>query len=195
MRERRSIRRDRRGTTGGGSKAGSALAPLLAPPAPLFPSTVREAMTAPVVQLAPRDTLAVALSRLRNANVSGGPVVSTEGRVLGVLSERDIAQSVGARWLSSRPMEVLDLVLPGSAWSRPDALRNLREGLQNLRVEDAMTTPPEVVEAKAPLGEAIRRMKVRHVNRLPVVEGGRLVGIITRRDLISCWPVEGTSRT
>ncbi len=156
------------------------------------PVRVREAMTVPVVQLAPHDALAVALARLRNADVTGGPVVSEDGQVLGVLSERDIAKAVGARWLSSRPLEVLDLVLPGSPWARPDALRSLREGLQGLLVEDAMTTPPETVEADAPLGEAVRRMKLRRVNRLPVVQDGRLVGILTRRDLLGHWPLSRT---
>ncbi|MDE1819743.1 MAG: CBS domain-containing protein [Euryarchaeota archaeon] len=170
--------------------AGTRTATTLIGASPLLPYvTVREAMNVPVVQIAPQDNLAVALARLRNGGVSGAPVVALDGQVLGVLSERDIAHSVGSRWLTSRPLEVLDLLLPTSPWSRPDAMRDLREGLRSLKAEDAMTSPAETIDASAPLGEAVRRMKARRVNRLPVVEGGRLVGIVTRRDLLGHWPI------
>lgn len=184
----RGIRSNRRGTSAGG-QTGSAQEQSGGGEVRPSQVLVREVMTLPVVQFAPEDTLAVALARLRNAQVSGGPVVAPDGRVIGVLSESDIARSVGARWLTTRPMEVLDLVLPNSPWSRPDALRDLREGLQTLTAKDAMTRPAEVVEATAPITEAVRRMKVRRVNRLPVVDQNRLVGILARRDLLGHWPV------
>lgn len=151
-------------------------------------TTVRDVMTQVVVTLAPHDTLATALSRLRGRGVSGCPVITTEGEVVGVLSEKDIATVLGEDWVRSRPKAIMDLVLGEFPWSAPDALRALRSRLTELTVEQAMTQPAEVVEASAPVAEAAQRMTQRGVNRLPVVEEGRLVGIIARRDLIGNWP-------
>ena len=109
--------------------------------------------------------------------------------MVGVLSEKDIAVALGEDWVRLRPRAVMDLVLGVFPWSRPDALRELRDRLTRLTVEVAMTRPPEVVEAEASLGEAAWRMRQRGVNRLPVVEEGRLVGIIARRDLMGAWPL------
>jgi CBS domain-containing protein len=49
---------------------------------------------------------------------------------------------------------------------------------------EAMTAPALTIEPSQPVAEAARRMVDRGVNRLPVVEDGRLVGIVTRADLV-----------
>lgn len=149
---------------------------------------VRDIMVTPVVSLAAHDCLGVALARLRDAKVSGCPVVDDRGKVVGVLSERDIATALGEDLVRSRPQAIMDLVVGEFPWSQPDAIREFRSRLNELTVEKAMTRPAEVVDADAPLGEAAWRMRARGVNRLPVVEHGRLVGIIARRDLVGAWP-------
>lgn len=165
-------------STGGGSRSG----------------TVRERMTEKVVVVEPTDTLATALARLRLAHVTGCPVVDPEGGVVGMLTERDIAHGLGTHRLSSRPFEALDLVLPGSPWGRPEVLRGLQEALHRLTVEDAMSSPAETIEADASVGEAVHRMKLHRVNRLPVVEAGRLAGILTRGDLLFPAPTTPASK-
>jgi CBS domain-containing protein len=160
----------------------------LVAPSPPVVMRVRDVMISAVVTLAPHDPLATALSRLRAAKVSGCPVLSQQGEVLGVLSERDIATALGEDLVRSRPQAIMDLVVGEFPWSQPDAIRELRSRLNDLQVEQAMTRPAEVVEADAPLAEAAWRMRQRGVNRLPVVDHGRLVGIIARRDLVGAWP-------
>jgi CBS domain-containing protein len=60
-------------------------------------------------------------------------------------------------------------------------------------VRDWMTPNPVIVSPNTPLPEALQTMKMHNVRRLPVVEGGRLVGIVTRGDLRGAQPSDATS--
>jgi len=53
-----------------------------------------------------------------------------------------------------------------------------------MKVRELMTTEPTTVEPKATLGEAATLMKQEDCGSIPVVEGGRLVGIVTDRDIV-----------
>lgn len=158
------------------------------PAVPNPPTTVAEAMNTKVIALAPGDSLIEAVRILRRNRVSGCPVISPVGEVMGVLSESDVVRALDKNWLESRPLGLLELVLPESSWDRPGILKDLRERLARLRVAQAMTTDPAVVDVHATLGEAARLMLDRSVNRLPVIQNGHLVGILTRRDMIVGWP-------
>ena len=54
-------------------------------------------------------------------------------------------------------------------------------------VEDVMTTPVIVIEAELSVPDAAKLMTKHKVNRLPVIEEGKLVGIISRRDIIKSY--------
>jgi CBS domain-containing protein len=65
--------------------------------------------------------------------------------------------------------------------------------MHTYRVADWMSTPPIVVAPTLGLAEAQRLMEQRHVRRLPVVEDGRLVGIVTWGDLRAAGPSAATT--
>jgi CBS domain-containing protein len=56
------------------------------------------------------------------------------------------------------------------------------------RVADWMSTPPIIVAPTSSLADAQHLMEQRHIRRLPVVQDGRLVGIVTWGDLCAAWP-------
>lgn len=60
-------------------------------------------------------------------------------------------------------------------------------------VKDWMTTDPIVVHPETPILEAQRIMKQRRIRRLPVVERGKLVGIVTYRDIMEASPSSATT--
>ena len=62
-----------------------------------------------------------------------------------------------------------------------------RSKLDARLVGEAMTTPAVTIESHRPVSVAARRMLERGVNRLPVVEEGKLVGIVTRADLVRAF--------
>jgi CBS domain-containing protein len=107
--------------------------------------------------------------------VSGVPVVDPDGRVAGVVSEKDLL----SRASFGGPASAMGLMAA--------ALRQggtLRVELADRRAEDLMTAPAVTVREDAPLGEAMALL-LQGINRLPVVDaGGRLVGIVSRGDLM-----------
>jgi CBS domain-containing protein len=141
-------------------------------------------MTSPVVTIGADATLFEALMLLRSRGASGLPVLGRAGKVAGVISERDVARVMlgGAGSLEVRG--VLGMVMSGLDQQSLESLRDLREKLESTRVEEVMSAPPFVIGPKDRVGFAAEIMREHEINRLPVVEHGRLVGIITRHDLI-----------
>jgi hypothetical protein len=102
-------------------------------------------------------------------------VCDADGAVVGVLSEADLLVKQGGSPERSGGLFAW-LVETASA---PDLAK-----LRAHTAGEAMTAPAITVEAGSPVSEAARTMVSLGVNRLPVVEDGRLVGIVTRADLV-----------
>lgn len=141
-------------------------------------------MSSPAVAV-PRDApLFDALVVLRTHGFSGVPVEDDAGRVVGVLSERDIARVFAEALSMGEVKALLDVLLVGLVEQPTPSLRYLRERLEESRVEEAMTAPAYVTYPEAPLELAAEVMVENGIDRLPVVEHDRLVGILTRHDVL-----------
>ena len=126
--------------------------------------TVDAIMTAEVTTLDRNDALDIAdglmsMGRLRHLPVTDG------GRVVGVVSQRDLFRSALAAALGF-----------GS-----QAQTKLMKGL---RVKEVMSEPAVTIGVEATVAEAARLMLERKIGCLPVVSGGALVGIVTESDLL-----------
>lgn len=118
------------------------------------PDRVRDLMTVGVVTVAPEETVATALRRMIDHDI--GAVVVAEGEApVGVFTERDVTRRV---------------------LSDPDLLER--------PVREVMSSPVVTTEPDAEIVFVFETMNERRIRRLPVVEGGRLVGILTERDLL-----------
>lgn len=136
---------------------------------------VRDIMTSEVVTVHPGATLKQAAQLLVEHRIAGLPVVDAEGRLLGVLSESDfLFKEQGDP--EARPSP------PSGAPPVAD-----RRRLEAHVVGEAMTAPPRTIGPEKPVAAAARLMLGEGVNRLPVVEDGRLVGIVTRGDLVRAF--------
>lgn len=136
--------------------------------------TVAEVMTRDVVTVGPDMPLKEAATVISEHGVSGVPVCDDDGAVVGVLSESDLlVKQSGMRprgglfSLLAEPSEPTDLVK-----------------VHAHTAGRAMTAPAITVAPEATVTEAARLMLERNLNRLPVVDDGRLVGIVTRADLV-----------
>jgi CBS domain-containing membrane protein len=126
---------------------------------------VRDLMTEKVYTLAPTDNL-VALEDLMDARrVRHVPIVDREGDLIGLVTQRDLARSVLGR-LEDLPIGVE------------------RDLLRSRRVREIMTTEPETVEPETRLSDAASTLLENKIGCLPVVEGMRLVGILTEADFV-----------
>jgi CBS domain-containing protein len=133
-------------------------------------------MTTDVASVSPRTPLKDVGRLLIERRISGVPVVDEGGAVLGVVSEEDfLFKEQGTQ--RKRPFD--GLLDPGVALDR------LKHDARD--AGEAMTTPAVTVGSAAPVAEAARTMIVRGVKRLPVVDGGKLVGILSRSDLVRAF--------
>jgi len=135
-------------------------------------------MTSEVVSVAPATRLKDLAQLLSERRISGVPVVD-EGTLIGVVSEADVLAKEVGRPLSRR------MPLDWIFGERPSPWEQRRRAATT--VAQAMTTPAITVDADRPLREAAALMVDRGVNRLPVIEAGRLVGIVTRADLVRAY--------
>jgi CBS domain-containing protein len=132
-------------------------------------------MTTDVMTVAPDTDLRQVAALLVQKRISGVPVVEGE-RVVGVVSERDIL-------FKERPSDGLHRGV--LAWL-------MDEGDLMLKVDartalSAMTSPAVTIGPARSVADAAALMLEEGVSRLPVLEGTRLVGIVTRHDLVRAF--------
>jgi CBS domain-containing protein len=135
-----------------------------------------DVMTADVVTVGPEASVAEVARLLVAHRISAVPVVDATGRLVGIVSEGDLLGRVEPA--PGRRAWWLDLL------ADPAALAHDYVKTHGRRVADVMTHPVVTVEAEAPLGEIARLLERRGIKRVPVVRDGRVVGIVSRADLI-----------
>ncbi|NLE52485.1 MAG: CBS domain-containing protein [Chloroflexi bacterium] len=126
---------------------------------------VREVMTPDPLTVQPDDTLRTAQERMSECACRRLPVVDENGRLVGIITDRDVRLALNS-----------PLVLR-ERW-QDDMLIN------QTTVEVCMTPDPVVVAPDSPLQDAADMLLQRKISGLPVVDGDRLVGIITVTDLL-----------
>ncbi|HYK93284.1 MAG TPA: CBS domain-containing protein [Thermoplasmata archaeon] len=146
---------------------------------------VRDVMTRKVVTVGEADSLEEAARRMVIARVSGLPVLSRAGRLVGVVSQKDIVRLLNARAGLTVPRGLFDLLLDNRTGETSEIAAAARRVLEEARVRDAMSRPAISVRADTPLDEAIGLLISNKINRLPVVTQGAVVGIVTRHDLLA----------
>lgn len=146
--------------------------------------TVADAMTRNVFTVTEAWTLLDAARSMRGHHVSGFPVVDDRNRVVGILSESNIVEDLHAATGVANARGVLDLFLAAAGLHHRDLVANCLHHLRHRRVGEAMSRRPVTIAADDSLAEAARVMRAYGVNRLPVLEGDRLVGIVTRQDIV-----------
>jgi len=135
-------------------------------------------MTKDVVSVEETTSVLEAARVMRRFHISGVPVVG-RGKVVGVLSEKDVARALEI----DTPGHLIDLVLDPKGLTET-RLKAMRERLNTASVGDVMTAEPALITPDASVETAAQIMRERKINRLPVVDGGRLVGILTRHDVL-----------
>lgn len=142
--------------------------------------TIRDVMTSSVILVHPSTPLKEVAQALIDNGISGVPVVDADGVVLGVVSEADLlVKEQGADAIRHRP---LSRFFGDSKESRAQLIK-----LGATTAGDAMTAPARTITSSRSIHEAAAIMTAHRVNRLPVVDDGRLVGMVTRADLVRAY--------
>ena len=127
---------------------------------------VRDLMTERPRSVGPDTALRDAALDMTRGGVAGLPVVEADGRVVGMLSQRELLQHLLTKYLARG----------GTAETNP--------GDKPRRVRDVMTRQVLCVSPDQPVAEVAAMMSNKDVDRVPVVRDGRLVGFLTRGDIV-----------
>lgn len=114
----------------------------------------KDIMTTEVITIAPDATLEDAIKTLLSNKISGMPVCDSEKRVLGVISERDL----------------LNFVFSGN--------------VNSTKVKEAMSTKVTSFPPDADIDKISLIMGEKQIRRVPIIENGKLVGVISRRSIL-----------
>lgn len=120
----------------------------------------RDLMTRTLVTLRPDDTIAEAIRVLVTHEISGAPVVDGGGRLVGLLSEHDCLRVIAYGDYTAEDLGMED------------------------RVSSIMTTPAFVIDPHVGIYSIAHLFLKHRIRRIPVVEDGRLVGLVARRDAL-----------
>jgi CBS domain-containing protein len=113
--------------------------------------------TAPVVTCRADDTIQLLVGLLDRHKIGALPVIDGDGRLAGVISERDVVRALAAS--------------PGD--------------VRALKVSELMTRDVVTCTRATTVKDAARLMDKRHIRHLPVMEGGRVVDMVSQRDVVS----------
>ena len=116
---------------------------------------IRDIMSKIVVSVRPEATLMDAVKVLTKHHISGAPVVTTQGEVVGFISEPNL-------------MDVL-----------------FDESVRESPVSEYMSSSVHTLDSQDPISTAARMLAMYGIRRLPVLENGRFIGVVTRRDLLA----------
>ena len=121
--------------------------------------TVESLMTASPVVVSEEEAIAGVAELLAGYEISGIPVVDSDDRLVGVISQTDLVRLSGS-------------ALPWTGW-------------HSLLVRDLMTRPAKTIPGSSSLVEAARQMTTEHVHRLVVVDNRKTpIGVISESDLV-----------
>jgi CBS domain-containing protein len=140
---------------------------------------VRDVMTSDVLSFRPDDDVSAAMQAMVDRGIDGAPVVDDAGAVVGVLTTGDLIVK------QSRLHFPTVIAIFGAALElKPrDFDENLEKALGS-KVGDVMSHPAVTIEAGASVEDAATLMHEKRISRLPVVDDGRLVGIVARVDVL-----------
>jgi len=138
---------------------------------------VKDFMTRQVVTVTPETSILDAARLMLDHKISGLPVVTDDGRVVGIISEHDLLRG-GKGGVRAERSHWLRLMIERANLADESAR------FQGRKVSEAMTPDPVMVTETAPLEEAGRLIGENDIKRLPVIRDNKLVGIIARADIV-----------
>jgi CBS domain-containing protein len=131
-----------------------------------------ELMTTGAARVRPDASLADAVRLMVENRISGLPVVDASDKLVGIISEGDFLRSEDGGEIP----HVLGILTSDAAAAAGD--------LRSRRVADLMTRDPVTITAETPVEDIVALMNRHKVKRLPVVTEGKVVGIVSRANLL-----------
>jgi CBS domain-containing protein len=143
---------------------------------------VRDIMDTRIPTVTPQDTVEKLVHLMAEEELAAVPVVNEGGRCIGIVTESDLV--IGD---DERDLRLPHMISLFGGVVFLDSLKRFEERLRKAAaadVEDMMTADPVTVDADADVRDAARLMSESKHNRIPVVEHGRYVGLVSRAEVL-----------
>jgi len=122
---------------------------------------VRDVMTKNIKTVKTDDTVHDAVKKMNKFDI-GSVIVMSSGRPVGIITETNVMRRI-----------VEPRMDPATVWTK-----------------DIMSSPLTTIESNAALEEAAKIMADKRINRLPVIDGDKLVGVISSTDIVKASPTQ-----
>jgi CBS domain-containing protein len=136
-----------------------------------------DVMTRQVITVAPDASTLQAVQLMLQNRISGLPVVDVHGRLVGMITEGDFLHRTEIGTERHRPSGLQ--ILTSEATLADEYVHS-----HGRKIEEVMTCNPHTVSEETPLEKVVRIMERKNVMRVPVLREGKLVGIVTRANLL-----------
>ena len=138
---------------------------------------IQDVMTQYVISVGPNETIARAVQLMLKERISGLPVIDDTGRLVGMVTEGDFLRraETGTQRRQPRWLEFL---------AGPGRLAEDYVQTHGRKISEVMSFDPVTVTEETPIEDAVTLMQKRHVKRLPVVRGDKVVGIVSRANFL-----------
>ena len=147
---------------------------------------VKDIMTREVKTVSPETEIAQAAKLLLSERINGVPVVNKTGEVVGILCQSDLIAQQKSIPIPSL-FTLLDGYIPLTLLSRLD---KEVEKIAATKVEHAMTPDPTTVNSDTDIDKVAALMVEKNYHTLPVVDDGKLVGIVGKEDVLKTLLIE-----
>ena len=146
----------------------------------------RDIMTTKVLTVSPETSISDLSKTLENRKIGGLPVVDKNGRLVGVITQSDLVER--ARDLELPPaINILDLHI---YLQIPSHLLQRVEKMLGTTVGDCMSPNPVTVAPDTPVSQIAALMAKQKVHTIPVLDGGKIAGVIGKMDLVRAMAQE-----
>lgn len=143
---------------------------------------VKDIMETDVRHLSPEISARDALYNILNQHISGLPVIDSNGKLVGMFTEKDIL-----KYILPSYVEQVGKYFYGET---PKAIINKFAGLDKIKVKDIMRKEVVIITEDSSLGEAAHLVLTKKARRIPVVKEGKVIGIIAREDILKAFAHE-----
>jgi len=144
----------------------------------------RDVMVAPVITASPHASVKSVAETFLRHQISAVPVVDDKGKVVGMISEGDLLHRAETRTERRRPWWL-------RAFISSDALANEYTKAHARNVADVMVKQVVTASPETPLHELAALLEKHSIKRVPIVENGQLVGIVSRANLVQALASAG----
>lgn len=125
------------------------------------------------------DTVATVLKILVEKKISGLPIINSDKEVVGFISDGDIM-----KFIAKQDPRIIDMTSFITVWYDSESFDQKMEDLLKINVMELATTKIIFAEPDEYVDEVARTLGKKKIKKLPVVDNGKLVGVISRHNII-----------